>query len=472
MKVKLNYSLIICAIVVLILDIGCTKNDLKSTVEVVKNFKFSEVGIVKKSENEIPRSSVSSSWPSNKTQLKISGCGGFFNRSFAGPGYHMYPQDTIDVSTTVEGSTINVNVSAYDVPNRFTIYNTSGGLVASSPWMGFANYSGPWGASINTNPNGTLFFTKTSSSIYYLKVETSVNGTTDSYNASVSCVAPSSITKTYAGISIKYYASTGLLHFNTAADLAKVINSLDSSYEAYNANYESQYSNLTPEQLDAVDSINNFDEFYPFRQFETLFPGYASKRAQLEGIENTWLNNNLTGTDPDDVDPTFDDAENTIINTANKFIVGLPNPLTVVLAALASLVGTDPCFTNKGQKDFFFLTTERKVKLKVGIKALFPNVYTSAVGKVVSLKKKNGNGWKRSRWQLAVYLGGNLYNNQCSLIPGPPLNIRKPSPSGHPKKKSLRISFNQWGTNWYTKKGQLHSSFEALNLGQGTKFLE
>lgn len=46
------------------------------------------------------------------------------------------------------------------------------------------------------------------------------------------------------------------------------------------------------------------------------------KRAELESIENTWLSNNFNGTDPDDVDLTFDDAENTIFNSSYSFKIG------------------------------------------------------------------------------------------------------------------------------------------------------
>lgn len=188
-------------LVLIILQVSCNKNDIKSSNklkddvqqneviiisnEVVKNF-IPDVGntLFRKS-SQNPEQLLSSFDSAQKTfagstSAKISGCGGSFSRSYSGQGYYTYPQDTIDVSTTVEGSTINVQISAYDVPNRFTIYDAlTGNNVASSPWMGYANYSGPWGISLNQPSSGTLYFTRTSSNTYYLKVETSVKTTSD-----------------------------------------------------------------------------------------------------------------------------------------------------------------------------------------------------------------------------------------------------------------------------------------------------
>ena len=91
--------------VLLIFYTNCTKNDIKSSKdnmvsdkknsnEIVKNFIPSVETKAKKSKNEILLSSITPAWPysSNQTQLKISGCGGTFSRSFAGTGYYVYPQ--------------------------------------------------------------------------------------------------------------------------------------------------------------------------------------------------------------------------------------------------------------------------------------------------------------------------------------------------------------------------------------------
>lgn len=116
------------------------------------------------------------------------GCSGSLSGAWGVNGYHQYVKDTLNVTAAVSGHTIRLSLQSYDVPNRFTVYNAAtGALVASSGWMGYANYSGPWGMSINTPTSGTLNFTK-STNIYLLLVETSVNGTSDAWNTTMSCL--------------------------------------------------------------------------------------------------------------------------------------------------------------------------------------------------------------------------------------------------------------------------------------------
>jgi hypothetical protein len=126
---------------------------------------------------------------SNSASLRSAGCGGSFSGSWANNGYHQYATDTIRLDSVAQGKTIKVYVSSYEVPNRFAVYDAStGGIVASSSWMGYANYPGPWGMSLNTAQSGTLTFTRGAAALYYFVVETSVNGTSDSYYATVSCL--------------------------------------------------------------------------------------------------------------------------------------------------------------------------------------------------------------------------------------------------------------------------------------------
>jgi len=117
----------------------------------------------------------------------IYGCGGNPSGSSATPGYFKYPDITIDLSSTSNYATISVTVNSYDIPNRFTIKDSKGNIVASTSWMGFVNYSGPWGMSLNTPETKTLTFPKKIMNTFTLTVETSVNSISDSWNASISC---------------------------------------------------------------------------------------------------------------------------------------------------------------------------------------------------------------------------------------------------------------------------------------------
>src|SRR5262249_29879268 len=76
-------------------------------------------------------------------------CGSFINDEYFGHGYHLYTGYTLDLNSTPPGATITLTLNSFDVPNRFTVYDAAHHAVARSAWMGFANYSGPWGMTIN-----------------------------------------------------------------------------------------------------------------------------------------------------------------------------------------------------------------------------------------------------------------------------------------------------------------------------------
>lgn len=255
-------------------------------------------------------------------------------------------------------------------------------------------------------------------------------------------------------------------------------------------NYENQYPTLTAEQLDSVDIVKNFDEFYTFRQFEALFTGYSSKRLQIEGIENTWLANNFTGTDPDDVDPTYDDAENTIVNINNKVIVGTTtydladssggastssvasSALSTNIAAAGpfkcSITFNPSCFTNKRKRSGRLVTPDgqRSFICKLAIHAWC--IRTGVKGKIVSFKKKNNGSWKRARMKLAISVGGYIYDDGCNSIPPGSFSVRNPSPTGYKKRKQLKVAKHTTSQTWKTKTGQLAVSFEAQGVASGS----
>jgi hypothetical protein len=142
--------------------------------------------------NEIPLAEYTGGLRTHVNSLteRSATCGGSLNGSWGGSGYHQYTKDTLYFDSSRNGRTISIAVNANSVPNRFTVYNgVTGSIVAASPWMGFASYSGPWGPSLNTSQTGTLTFTKESNTSYYLLlVETSVNGTSDAYSTTITCL--------------------------------------------------------------------------------------------------------------------------------------------------------------------------------------------------------------------------------------------------------------------------------------------
>lgn len=304
-----------------------------------------------------------------------------------------------------------------------------------------------------------------------------------------------SITAYYAGVAITFDASANRLKFNNTTDVFIVINQLNADYETHNDNYESQYPNLTAEQLDDMDDQTGFDEFKPYRDFEKLFTGFNSKRAELEALELTWLNNNFTGTDPDDYDFTFDDGENTIFSDGGSFQVGsdvyelnnndlyingllqagLENKKLPIKESENNIYSSavfynsslkrpvaPGCKTNKSDRGEFVVGTE-KFRLKVAINSF--GFYGAAKGKVIHFKRKNNGNWKRVRTEMAVAVGGTIYSNSCNE--SFQFIARSPS-SGWAKKKQVKAKRSEAGKVYKTYTNELSSIFDTPSSAQGT----
>jgi hypothetical protein len=337
--------------------------------------------------------------------------------------------------------------------------------------------------------------------------------------ASISFCPANEIYANYAGVSIVYEVDNNILRFSTAADLNTVINQLDEDYENYNTEYENQFDpNLSEEELDEIDEQQNFDEFHTFRVFENLFPGFTTKRRELEVMEEAWLNTNFESGDPDDHDLTMDDAENAVFSNNyavkvssdvyeltndglyingqlqasvngnyNNGIMAVTtlenNPLDVsgVLGYSevnnsGPSVGSDDyfswnpqnlgggCKSNKKDKDFH-VHGDTRFKIKVALNSTW--IRSSAKGKVVHFKKKN-NGWKRKRAKMAVHVGGTVYNNECS--DSRTFSYRDPT-SGLKKRKQLKVKYWQPGIIWRTEPEKLGASYESPGYAGGVRLI-
>jgi hypothetical protein len=115
-------------------------------------------------------------------------CGGYASGSYSGTGYYTYPGTAIDASTISSTGHIYVSCYAYDVPNRFTVKNSSGTTVAYTGWLGCTTLSGPWGAPFCNSSSQQLSFTRGSSTSFTLTVETVAPSTmNDAWEANISC---------------------------------------------------------------------------------------------------------------------------------------------------------------------------------------------------------------------------------------------------------------------------------------------
>lgn len=117
----------------------------------------------------------------------VTSCGTNLNGSYGGSGYYTYPEKTLEFCTTPAGKTITISCNAYEVPNRFTIYDEYGNFVTGTQWIGYSTGPGPWGNFVLNGPGSfTLTFPK-STNKYRLKIETVTQGITDSWGVGIGC---------------------------------------------------------------------------------------------------------------------------------------------------------------------------------------------------------------------------------------------------------------------------------------------
>ena len=121
--------------------------------------------------------------------------------------YGIYPTEAVCASSNECGTFV---YSAYDRPNRFSLYDASG-LVATSGWVGYADYSGPWGSDLNVSPNGSFPYDFGSTSGRYVQVEYGnadpLDPLSDSAEWSLTC-GTCATTTTTAGPQINQYRVT------------------------------------------------------------------------------------------------------------------------------------------------------------------------------------------------------------------------------------------------------------------------
>jgi len=123
------------------------------------------------------------------TLVPSLGCsGGTISGTYSGNTQYTYPNQPI--SSSVD-SYINFSWGSIDRPNRFSVYDSTG-LLWTSGWVGFADYEGPWGASLNTPSTGNSNICFLSSSGRYVLVEAGnaspTTPITDSYNYIITCL--------------------------------------------------------------------------------------------------------------------------------------------------------------------------------------------------------------------------------------------------------------------------------------------
>jgi hypothetical protein len=125
-------------------------------------------------------------------------CGdGYRQVNTSNNSYGNYPSVSVS-SSDPTGNTFYWE--ALDRPNRFNVYE-NGSLLATSGWVGNANYFGPWGSSLSTSSTGTFNFNWTAGSTNReVRVEFGgsdpANQIGDGANWQIQCAAPTTTTTT------------------------------------------------------------------------------------------------------------------------------------------------------------------------------------------------------------------------------------------------------------------------------------
>lgn len=155
-------------------------------------------------------------------------CGQTRSESYGGLFQYTFPLIPLNLSNALTGNTITINYNVSVRPNKITVKNITDSTIAAATggtngWVGQANYSGPWGASLSTSLTGTLTFVYDSAKTYNIEVECGAtnlaNPANDTFSLTVDCGASTtttttttttstSTTTTTAGTSVQYYGLT------------------------------------------------------------------------------------------------------------------------------------------------------------------------------------------------------------------------------------------------------------------------
>lgn len=119
-------------------------------------------------------------------------CGCGYQGTVDNMNFYIYPSIVLDFTGVQNGSTITLAYNAITRINRFDIYNvTDSTITVTSNWAGSADYPGPWGASNNTSPTGSIQFTYDQTKEYELRVQVGGadpnNQTNDSWDVTLGC---------------------------------------------------------------------------------------------------------------------------------------------------------------------------------------------------------------------------------------------------------------------------------------------
>lgn len=233
------------------------------------------------------------------------------------------------------------------------------------------------------------------------------------------------------------YKSEGMLVFTDEQHFHGCIECLEQELEAYNDAYESQYPTATAEQLDVLDSINNFNEWQPLADFEAS-KSFTSLRSIVEQQSNQWLDGQ-TGesinfdNDPDEICPIMDEETRSLFNSDGYVKIGND---VVSKQDWEDVPEWDCCAFLRSTKYTFDhdddpYLFEREVRAKIKIKS---GLVTSTLTGKIKHYKKVGNKYKKRRADMRLLIAGRPHDGNCRAALGAWSNFK-----GYKKRKVLKV---------------------------------
>jgi hypothetical protein len=313
-----------------------------------------------------------------------------------------------------------------------------------------------------------------------------------------------------------------MLSFNDMNHFLSVYNCLESAYEHWNDSVESLHSNLNDDDYNQLWDDNGWDEDIPLIEFENFF-NHNSRRSFLASMEEDWMNDPDNMPDMDDHDFFENDVMNTLWSADYKIKIGdklyyifsngrvleVDNSdcqlLTLMIAdstthSISARLGgpvipnpsvkIDPTCWKWGwernyrvpsnvhnHKEFLYNSKKYATRFKARASNYYlagtPIWYHSLSTQVkVYRARKNGNGWKKMRTDIAGFgITGKYYDGSNNCDPLNPSNVG--SSKGKKRRSKYATSLNNYIPFFWIsiKKDEVNASFSLSNLGSHNQLL-
>jgi|GEM_PF-6841172 len=217
----------------------------------------------------------------------------------------------------------------------------------------------------------------------------------------------------YTGVSI----SNGILTFADYAVFDALQERIKNAYEVHQTVID-QWDSLTDDQADAAAITAGFDQFLPYKEFESYF-GFSSLRAKIQSEVDYWLTQPHDNMDdfPEDNYFPYTAAKQTLMTAGGQIdFTGSEGPVSLFTDwhwTNPSNPGSNSCMFQAKKKGQDPYGSNRQLKKKVVIdsepgKTLF-------VGQSKTYKKYLGL-WSPALQRQRTKVHGNQYSGNCTLV--------------------------------------------------------